>query len=183
MINNWRDEQNVIRWSGNISYLCVRSRIRPGDPPDNGEEEKHTLTKETKGTDASRPTDAEEARVYDLESHLGHYCTHTHMHAHGHSRENHTHMPWTTHCLADLFKSQELCLSFPTSCSQKYLRESSVVFYECVCVFFFFNAYVDMHNTDRVHKNLGQWRAQIFWGSGAQVEMGWGVTFCNKWEY
>lgn len=67
MINNRGDEQSVIRRSGNISYLCLRHQDQTRRPPDNGQEEKHTETKETKGTDASRPTDTEEALVYDLQ--------------------------------------------------------------------------------------------------------------------
>lgn len=66
-------------------------------------------------------------------SHLDHF----HAHVHTHSSEKPAHALRTTHCLADLFKSQELCLSFPTSCSQKYLWASSVAFFfspVCICI-------------------------------------------------
>ncbi|MEQ2168423.1 hypothetical protein GOODEAATRI_014248 [Goodea atripinnis] len=118
MINNRRDEQNVIRQSGNISYLCVRSRMRPGDLQITARRKSTHRQKRRNEKDASGPTDTEEALLYDLKLPPR---PPLHTHTHRHSSENCTHMLWTTHCLVDLFKSQELCLSFPTSCSQKYL--------------------------------------------------------------
>ena len=87
---------------------------------DNSEEEKHTQTEEEKESPKEPQTQADQqtrGRLYVYDPALPppplpHTHTHTHRCAHALR---------TTHCRADLFKRQELCLSFPTSCSQKYL--------------------------------------------------------------
>lgn len=58
----------------------------------------------------------------------------------------------TTHCLADLFKGQELCSSFPASCSQKYLSAHSAIsslFCVSVQLFYVIAAQRDWH-TERL---------------------------------
>lgn len=68
------------------------------------------------------------------------------LHTHTEHAEKCT-APWTTHCWADLFKSQELCLSFATSCSQKYLWACNAVwFFSC-----FLHAYVCIDTHTHTH--------------------------------
>lgn len=131
IIKNREDKQNVIgalRKRRNISYWCVRSRVSPRD---------RQITARRKNTHRQRNEKQKSHRRKQTNrhgggsmfmtphSHLDHFYTHIHTQ----SSEKHAHALRTTHCLADLFKSQELCLSFPTSCSQKYLWASSVVFF------------------------------------------------------
>lgn len=91
---------------------------------DNGEEEKHTQTKKQKAKESQTQADQQT---------WGRLCVYDPPLPPRPLLHTHTHMDTlrTTHCLADLFKSQELCLSFPTSCSQKYLWAKQWVFF-CV---------------------------------------------------
>lgn len=133
----------TVQGKGNISYLCVGSRIWPGDLQIIlGRENTHRQRKKEKATKSQTHSTNRHWGVsmfMTLNSHLDSPHTHTHMQG----IVKRVHMLWTTHCRADLFKSQELCLSFPTSCSQKYLWASCAVlcvFSVCICA----HTYVSM---------------------------------------
>lgn len=135
---NREDKQNVIgalRKRRNISYWCVRSRVSPRDRQITARrKDTHTRTKKRKAKESQTQADQQTwGRLYVYDPSLPPRPL-PHTHTHTQSSEKHAHALRTTHCLADLFKSQELCLSFPTSCSQKYLWASSVVFFSVFCM-------------------------------------------------
>lgn len=136
VINKREDKQKVIRASQerrNISYLCAGFRISLRDLQITAKRKNtHGQRKQKKAKEPQTQADQQTwGRLYVYDPALPPRSL-LHTHTHTQSTQKRAHTLRTTHCLADLFKSQELCLSFPTSCSQKYLWASSVVFF---CVF------------------------------------------------
>lgn len=146
IITSRADRQKVIRAfqeRRNISYRCVRSRISQRDLQITVGR-KNTRTKKEKEMQRNH-------RHKQTHRHGGgsvFMTPHSHLddvYTHIHSMQKCAHTPRTTHCWGDLFKSQELCLSFATSCSQKYLWTCSVVFsmfWACICTYRYIHTYV-----------------------------------------